>query len=264
MPYLIDLADACRKSGLKVVERPGWQKRGHGPMGAVRTIVCHHTAGPATGNAPSLGYIERNGLAHIVLARDGTVYVVAAGLCHHAGVVKQATYGNAYAIGIEAEHVGTTPRWPAVQYAAYVRLCRALIDHYDLPVSRVLGHKEVCHPPGRKIDPTFPMPAFREAVATQEDDVALDNDDINRIVNRLMQRNLTNKKGELTVAMALRQSARSLAVTQQLARDLPDAIEKALPEPTTGSGGGGLTRAQVRQAAEQAVRNVLGSLDEEG
>ena len=169
MPYLTDLAAACRKSGLKVVEQPGWKQRGHGPMSAVKTIVCHHTAGPATGNAPSLNVVQsghsnlRGPLSQLLLARDGTVYVVAAGLSYHAGTVRKSEYGNAYAIGIEAEATGTTS-WPEVQMDAYARLCAALMDHYKVPIGNVLGHKEVCSPPGRKIDPNFDMAAFRGRV----------------------------------------------------------------------------------------------------
>lgn len=168
---LLDLADACRASGLTVVEEVGWRTRGHGGMSGVRSIVAHHTAGPPTGDAPSLGVVRdgRAGLpgplAQLFLTRSGRVHVVAAGLAYHAGVVfDPTTQSNAYAIGIEAEATGVDP-WPAGQYAAYARLCAALVAHYRLPVSRVLGHKEVASPAGRKIDPNFPMDAFRVAVA---------------------------------------------------------------------------------------------------
>lgn len=177
---LTDLADACRKSGLKVVETSGWRTRGHGDMRGVETIVCHHTAGPETGNMPSLGVITngRTGLpgplSHLGLARDGTVYVIAAGIAYHAGTVRETTMGNAYAIGIEAEATGVDP-WPAVQLDAYARLCAALCAHYGVPVVRVLGHKEVCSPVGRKIDPNFDMAAFRRQITDQEDDMTPDD-----------------------------------------------------------------------------------------
>lgn len=173
---LTDLADACRKSGLTVVEEPGWRLRGHGQMGQVSTIVAHHTATAATarGDYPSLG-IVRDGtstldgpLAQLGLGRNGTVYVIAAGLCYHAGVVAQPAYGNGYAIGIEAEHPGTGP-WPVAQYDAYVRLCSTLADHYGLLVEDVRGHKEVASPPGRKVDPSFSMPAFRDDIRALRD-----------------------------------------------------------------------------------------------
>jgi hypothetical protein len=169
--YLLDLLEACRGSGLRIAEVDGWRTRGHGPMSGVRTIVCHHTAGPATGEAPSLNYIRDRGLSQLVLGRSGTVYVVAAGLCWHAGVVHQPSTGNTWAIGIEAEATGTAA-WPAVQYDAYARLCASLVDHYGLTVARVLGHKEVAAPAGRKTDPNFDMAAFRAVVTDHlEDDM---------------------------------------------------------------------------------------------
>lgn len=179
---LTDLATAARKSGLPVIEVDGWRDRGHGPLTAVETIACHHTAGPTTGNYPSLAVVRdgRPGLdgplAQLGLGRDGTVYVIAAGVCWHAGEVKQTDYDNWHAIGIEAEATGTAP-WPEVQMDAYARLCAALCDHYDVPVSRVLGHKEICAPVGRKVDPNFDMAAFRDRVtAIKEDDMFSDDD----------------------------------------------------------------------------------------
>ncbi|MDN5860326.1 MAG: N-acetylmuramoyl-L-alanine amidase [Pseudonocardia sp.] len=168
---LLDLADACRASGLDVVELPGWQDRGHGQMAGVRSIICHHTAGPPTGDTPSLRVVRdgRAGLpgplAQVYLSRSGGVYVVAAGLAYHAGAVfSPSTQGNLWAIGVEAEATGVDP-WPPVQYDAYARLCAALRRHYGLGTDRVLGHKEVAKPAGRKIDPNFSMIQFRAAVA---------------------------------------------------------------------------------------------------
>jgi hypothetical protein len=107
-----------------------------------------------------------------------------------------------------------------------------------------------------------PIPRF-EWGTPQEEDVALTDDDAKKFVNTLMKRSL-NSDGSLTVAMALRQGARSLTAVQNLAETLPDAIVKALPV-ASASGSSGLTHAQVRKAAETAVRNVLGSLnDQEG
>lgn len=167
--YLHDLADACRASGLKVVETKDWDVRGHAPFTHVETIVCHHTAGPASGNMPSLKVVTsgRPGLSgplcNLALGRDGTVFVVAAGVAYHAGVVGERAWDNWHAIGIEAEATGTSP-WPEVQVDAYARLCAALCKHYNIPVSRVLGHKEVATPKGRKTDPNFDMPDFRVRV----------------------------------------------------------------------------------------------------
>jgi hypothetical protein len=177
---LTQLADVARSAGLKVIEVDGWRARTNQglSMSEVLTITCHHTAnGGAAGNAPSLGVVQhgRPGLtgplAHYLLARDGTVYVVAAGHCNHAGASLQTGMENSHAVGIEAEAVGvpgTVGDWPEAQMQAYARLCRALMDEFDLPVGRVLGHKETCSPPGRKSDPDFSMAAFRARVAATD------------------------------------------------------------------------------------------------
>lgn len=165
---LVTLADAFRSAGVPHTEEPGWLSRGLGQMSAVRTITIHHTAG---GNDSSDLRVVRDGrtglpgpLAHILLRTDGTPHVVASGLCAHAGVSRAEDYRNPYAVGIEAVHDGVSP-WPAAKYEGLVRTAGALVRHYGLEVSRVLGHKETCSPVGRKIDPNFDMHQFRADVA---------------------------------------------------------------------------------------------------
>jgi len=83
-------------------------------MGTVRGVMCHHTAGPKNGIMPSLGVVTdgRPGLAgplsQLCLGRDGTYFVVAAGLAFHAGAGQWQgiTSGNSSFIGIEAENTG--------------------------------------------------------------------------------------------------------------------------------------------------------------
>lgn len=169
---LTDLADACRKSGLPVVEVDGWHTRGHGSFpGTIAGIVCHHTATSkaAAGDYPSLR-IVRDGrsdlpgpLSQLGLGRNGTVYVIAAGPAYHAGATFLPRQDNWHTIGIEAEHDGLSP-WPPGQHSAYVRLVAALVEHYGIPLSNVQGHKEVAKPLGRKVDPAFDMTAFRGRV----------------------------------------------------------------------------------------------------
>lgn len=171
---LTDLDVAARASGLRVVEVAGWKTRGRpgGMAPAAPTgIVVHHTAtsAAATGNYPTMnvilaGHGKLGGpLAQLGLGRDGTVYVCAAGRCNHAGAVDRPGWSNSRAIGIEAEHPGTGG-WPDVQYRAYVALCAALAEHYQLTTDSVRGHKEVAVPRGRKNDPNFAMTAFRREV----------------------------------------------------------------------------------------------------
>lgn len=160
--WATNLADIARSTGYRVVEQPGWRTRGVRALSGVRSIIAHHTAGAASGDAPSLGVVQ-NGraglsgpLAQFVLGRSGTIYVVAAGACNHAGVtVNDSTYGNSYSIGIEAENTGVGQAWPEAQVDAYARLCAALCRAFGLPTSRIQGHKEICSPRGRKSDPAY-------------------------------------------------------------------------------------------------------------
>jgi hypothetical protein len=196
MAMLTNLADVARHAGLRVVEVDGWRTRGHGQMLDVRTITCHHTgAAPVHSLKPRLSLNTivhgRPGLdgplAHYYLDRDGTVYVVAAGLCWHAGVSRDVDYTNSHAIGIEAEAAGDgwSEDWPEVQMIAYATLCRALADAFNLGVSDVKGHKETCAPVGRKSDPSFSMGAFRINVATP---VRRDDNDMADITDAQMDR----------------------------------------------------------------------------
>jgi N-acetyl-anhydromuramyl-L-alanine amidase AmpD len=168
------LADVLRAAGCKVEERPGWKNAGRAEMGTVKGVLLHHTAGSLKGNAPSLALVEKGRsdlpgpLSHLVLGRDGTFYVVAAGRCNHAGAGswQGVTAGNSSFIGIEAENAGTgVDPWPEVQMEAYARGVAAILKHIGADDVMAAGHKEYALPRGRKIDPSFDMVAFRENVA---------------------------------------------------------------------------------------------------
>lgn len=258
MVWLTDLADACRRSGLTVIEQPGWRDRGHGPLMGVQAIIAHHTATPAsaTGDYPSLRVVRdgRAGLdgplAQIGLGRSGVVYVIAAGKCYHAGVTHQTWQGNFYAIGIEAEHPGTGP-WPQVQYDAYVRLARALAAHYRVPASRVLGHKEIAKPAGRKSDPNFDMTVFRAALAqTEEDDLTPDE---------------AVAAARTAMAQMFDEAAnRSTPTGRALGDDLAKILGIVRPDPVAMAAQLAPLLGNTDQATvEAALRNVLGSLSKE-
>lgn len=159
LTWLTDLSVAVQKSGLVVHEVTGWQSRGHAHFKAVDGIVEHHTAGPKTGNIPSLGVLVRGRpglsgpLCNLGFARDGSVYVVAAGVAWHAGVGSghgfPANMANYYALGIEAESTGRGD-WTPAQLAAWPRLNNALAGHYGFSSARMIGHFEWTP---RKIDP---------------------------------------------------------------------------------------------------------------
>lgn len=250
---LTNLADVVRTSGLPVVEVSGWKTRGHGQMTSVEAIVCHHTAGPATGDYPSLRVVRdgRSGLpgplSQLGLGRSGTVYVIAAGVCYHAGATFQTWQNNWHAIGIEAEATGTTT-WPKVQYDAYVKLCAALRRGYDVPNARVLGHKEVAKPAGRKPDPNFNMDTFRRQVAeayakptTEDDDMSAEQ------YNNLMAQ--VKSEGSATRQEVRRQAIWGLRYGLQIADDLETAADRY---DATVKAGGTVDQAEAAFSAEMS------------
>lgn len=120
------MADEYRKAGLKVVEVAGWKNRGRpASTGAFDpdAKTNHHTGTKtsATRTAPTLQTVIKGRddlpgpLAQKVIGYDGTVYVVAAGRCNHAGRIGKrgvpgmpyGADGNALALGDEVDTNGT-------------------------------------------------------------------------------------------------------------------------------------------------------------
>ena len=165
---LIWLPDVLKRAGLKVAEVDGWQNRGRGDMGTIKGVICHHTAGPKTGNMPSLKIVTEGHstlpgpLSQLCLGRDGTFFIVAAGRSNHAGKGKWQglATGNTNFIGIEAENTGIDDDfpWPEVQMDAYERGVAAILKHVGGKSIMCCGHREWTP---RKIDPLFDMVAFR-------------------------------------------------------------------------------------------------------
>ena len=172
------LADALRAGGCTVDETivPDWKNRGHtdGPFTPIG-VLGHHTAGPATGDLPSLRTVRdgRPGLdgplSNVMLSRSGVWVPIAAGRCWHAGAGScpwvPGDDGNGYLLGIEAESAGTGD-WTPAQLDAYPQGVAALLAHLDARENRFLGHLEWA--PLRKIDPAgWPggMNGFRATVA---------------------------------------------------------------------------------------------------
>lgn len=190
---LTDLADVLRAAGLNVVEQPGWKTRSNdgNRFAGVWGILCHWTgtALAANGDYPSLNIVT-NGrsdlpgmLSQLGLGRNGTWYVIGAGVAWHAGTVDRTASDNYHAIGIEAEYHPDQGAWPEVQQRSYERGCAALAEHYGVPLDQIRGHYEAAKPYGRKPDPkTLPggMPGFRQRVAAvnlqEEDDLNEDQD----------------------------------------------------------------------------------------
>lgn len=179
---LLWLPGVLREAGLRVALVDDWDRRGQGDVGPIRGVICHHTAGAARGNMPSLRTLieGRKGvppapdlsgpLSQLGLGRDGTYYVIAAGKCNHAGTGSWngIATGNTNFIGIEAENTGQPGSpWPEPQMLAYRHGVAAILKHLGLPANCCAGHKEYAShasPPRVKSDPTFDMDAFRLSV----------------------------------------------------------------------------------------------------
>lgn len=176
MPYSLTwLPEVLEAAGLKVAPVPGWRERGHGDMGLVKGVICHHTATPTTsGNMPTLNTLIQGRsdlpgpLAQLGLGRDGTYYIVAAGKCYHAGKGswQGLTNGNGNFIGIEAENWGRKQDlpWPSAQLDAYHRGVAAILKHVGRSARYCAAHREYALPVGRKPDTLFDMAVFRTTV----------------------------------------------------------------------------------------------------
>lgn len=172
---LIWLPSVLQEAGLKVSLCPGWEDRGHGDVGRIFGVICHHTATPGKrGNMPTLhtlinGRSDLPGpLSQLGLGRDGTYYIIAAGKCFHAGqgIWNGVVNGNTNFIGIEAENTGSADDfpWPEIQLDAYHRGVAAILKHVGQSQEWCAGHKEYALPKGRKSDPVFDMVGFRASV----------------------------------------------------------------------------------------------------
>lgn len=176
MPYQTWIFDAAKATGYPVVEVAGWRTRGSSTFNPAG-LVWHHTAGPASGDAPTLSLVT-NGrsdlpgpLSQFVLGRSGTIYVVAAGRANHAGEGGwRGLSGNASVFGIEAEHTGVRGvAWPTAQLDAYVKLSAELAKRAGFDAEMVCGHKEWA--PRRKIDPIdLDMDEMRRRIALAMED----------------------------------------------------------------------------------------------
>jgi hypothetical protein len=177
--WLADVLKA-QKPAIKVSELPDWQSYGHGDYGRIWGIMIHHT-GSARADAMSI----RNGrpdlegpLSNLHIAQDGTVTVVAAGVCWHAG---RGSYpgiptdgGNQVLIGIECawpRDTSITPatqtreRWPDVQIIAMRDTCAAILNKLGFAQDRVIAHKEYAGQSQGKWDPgNLDMAWFRQEV----------------------------------------------------------------------------------------------------
>jgi LysM repeat protein len=171
------MADALRHNGLQVREVEGWKHRGRPGTFAPRGVVFHHTASRALGgNAPSLDGLTKGRpgihgpMSNILIARDSTVIVIAAGKANHAG--KGGPFrniprdsANAFTLGVEVENSGVGEKWePDLLQTADVVFATLLLGLRRSP-AWLIGHKEWTD---RKIDPApINMDKYRGRVTAE-------------------------------------------------------------------------------------------------
>lgn len=214
-PSASAFAKLLRDEGVTVVEVGDWEthNRNHmGPWGPVNGIVIHHTAGRDSLALCWSGTSALPGpLCHTHLAKDGVATMVGHGRANHAGTFAQNAHdavvkesadhprpdaaepvdGNQHYYGIEIENLGDgRDPYPEVQYQAAVRWAAAICRAHGWSANSVIGHKEGTR---RKIDPSFDLDTFRDAVAArlahtpdwnpgdEEDDMALTAEEIKKI-----------------------------------------------------------------------------------
>lgn len=194
---LHDLPSVLRKAGLHVVEVPGWRdlsrpesSGGFTPVGN----LWHHTGSKDTNPlsieddyayAVWLAKVGRSDLAaplcQVSPARNGTLFVCAAGRGNHAGKAKAsgpvpAGDGNELYIGWECQNNGSEG-WTPAQYDAMVRGAAATSKHYGWSAEANRAHKETSVT--GKWDPgLLDMAGFRDDIAEQmvsQDDLILED-----------------------------------------------------------------------------------------
>ena len=184
------LVQALKAEGVTVREKSGWRNHNRNSAsrrwGPVNGITIHHTAGRDSLALCWSGTADLPGpLCHTHLAKDGIATMVGHGRANHAGTFAQNAYdavvkespvhprpdasepvdGNQHFYGIEIENLGDgKDPYPEVQYQAAVRWAAAICRAHGWSADSIIGHREGTR---RKIDPSFPMAIFRDAVAAR-------------------------------------------------------------------------------------------------
>ena len=179
-----------RAEGVEVFEHSGWKTHNRDAatgktFGPVHGVLIHHTTGHNDKEYCYNGSSALPGpLCHSWLGKTAGLWMIGHGRANHAGMVDGDVLnaliaessplpkddyanvdGNDALYGLEMENYGDgVDPWPAEQYAIAVKWAAALCRKHGWTERSVAGHKEM--QPG-KIDPTFDMDDFRQAVKVQ-------------------------------------------------------------------------------------------------
>ena len=166
--------------GNRLKTLPGWQNRGHGDFRDIRGVMWHHTGNSReTAESIARGRPDLPGpLSNLHIAPDGTVTIVAVGVCWHAGTVAYpwlpTNMANFHMIGIECAWPDIGPggkhdpqqRWPDKQIVSMRDVGAALTLKLGFEADRNIAHKEWAGASQGKWDPgNIHMPWFRDEIA---------------------------------------------------------------------------------------------------
>jgi hypothetical protein len=198
MPRLSWLAGELRAAGLRVVEVGGWKTRGSTQFAPVG-VTWHATAGSRKATAQGEVNVILTGsdsapapIAQLMIWRDGTIYVCAAGRCNHNKVGwagPNRGLGNTALLGIEMANDNKGEPWPAAQLDAARRATAAIMRRLGAdPRKRLAGHYEhqpyAGRPPGETstksdpygVDMTKERPRVAALMTTEVEDELNDAD----------------------------------------------------------------------------------------
>lgn len=128
---------------------------------AIDMIVLHHTGAPGT--AEEVGAFfqgpDAEVSAHYVVGKDGAIVqsVRDDQAAWHAGPSEYEGRERVsrYSLGIELANLGDgRDPYTDAQYMALARLVLHLQERHGVPTERIVGHKDVAMPRGRKVDPS--------------------------------------------------------------------------------------------------------------
>lgn len=143
--------------GLKVERVPGWERRGRKGWRPTAHLQHHTASPPGSSDTASLRVVTfgrsdlgPNALSQWYTSRSAVVYLIAAGLCWHAG--RGQIVPSSRSSGLEQEHAGTDAEpWTDAQLHAARAIAWEMAHEFGWdPAVRTWEHKE--HAPRRKID----------------------------------------------------------------------------------------------------------------
>ena len=139
----------------------------------ITCLVIHDTQTPGVRAAKVIANHFANpraeAAAHFIIGKDGEIIqcVDESRRAWHVGpsLLDGIPKVNDYSIGIELVNAedGTDP-FTEAQYQSLAALSAHLVSRYDIPMGRILGHRDVAMPLGRKQDPAdnFDWSRFRQ------------------------------------------------------------------------------------------------------